>query len=202
MATSKTQDGVSRRDTLRTLASVAGAGGWWVDRLRASAAGQAMLMPPMAAAPQTAAWTPAIFDAHQAATVAVLVELIIPATDTPGARAAHVDRFIDATLAAADTNARDEFLAGLRWLDDRSRALYGRVFLEAAEPQQVNLLTRLAPAAGPSREARGGVDFFSAAKAMTIAGYYSTDIGLRQELGDDGRLMLASFDGCTHPDHQ
>ena len=37
---------------------------------------------------------------------------------------------------------------------------------------------------------------------MTITGYYTTQIGLQQELGDDGKLVLAEFKGCTHPEHQ
>jgi hypothetical protein len=37
---------------------------------------------------------------------------------------------------------------------------------------------------------------------MTITGYYSTEIGLRKELGDDGQLVQAEFTGCTHPEHQ
>jgi len=31
---------------------------------------------------------------------------------------------------------------------------------------------------------------------MTITGYYTTEIGLRQELGDDGRMMLGTFEGA------
>jgi hypothetical protein len=37
---------------------------------------------------------------------------------------------------------------------------------------------------------------------MTISGYYSSEIGLRQELGDDGQLFLLEFKGCDHPEHQ
>jgi hypothetical protein len=47
-----------------------------------------------------------------------------------------------------------------------------------------------------------GVAFFRAIKSMTIAGYYTTEIGLRQELGDDGRMALGAFEGCTHSEHQ
>ena len=35
-----------------------------------------------------------------------------------------------------------------------------------------------------------------AIKSMTITGYYTTEIGLRQELGDDGRMMLGTFEGA------
>jgi hypothetical protein len=37
---------------------------------------------------------------------------------------------------------------------------------------------------------------------MTIDGYYTTEIGLRQELGDNGQLFLPQFAGCDHPEHQ
>ena len=37
---------------------------------------------------------------------------------------------------------------------------------------------------------------------MTIAGYYSTKIGLEQGLGDNGQLFNPTSVGCTHPEHQ
>jgi hypothetical protein len=126
--------------------------------------------------------------------------MIIPATDTPGAKAALVDRFIDGVLQAAQRPERDRFLAGLAWLDTRSTTLFKKPFAAATPAQQTELLTRLS--AEPSTEARTGVAFFNAIKSMTITGYYTSEIGLRQELGDDGQLMLPAFVGCTHPEHQ
>ena len=49
---------------------------------------------------------------------------------------------------------------------------------------------------------RTGTEFFQAIKVMTINGYYTSEIGLRQELGDDGQLFMLQFPGCTHPEHQ
>ena len=43
-------------------------------------------------------WTPQLFDAHQNETVVALTERIIPATDTPGAKAAFVNRCLDRLL--------------------------------------------------------------------------------------------------------
>jgi len=35
-----------------------------------------------------------------------------------------------------------------------------------------------------------------------ITGYYTSEIGLEQELGDDGQVFLAEFPGCQHPQHK
>jgi hypothetical protein len=85
-------------------------------------------------------------------------------------------------------------------MDARSHRLFGREFIDATPANQTDLLTRLA--AANSRESRTGVDFFTAMKSMTITGYYTSEIGLRQELGDDGQLVHAEFTDCTHPEHQ
>jgi Gluconate 2-dehydrogenase subunit 3 len=197
--------GVNRREALRTMASgvgAAAASALWVTELGALAEQRATLTRlTLASAPQAAAaWTPKVLVGPWLETVATMVELIIPTTDTPGARAALVDRFIDGTLDAATPAVRGRFLSGLGWLAGRCNVLFQRSFVEATTAQQIDLLTRLSQSG--SGESAEGVEFFTAIKNMTIAGYYSTEIGLRQELGDSGQLMLARFEGCTHPEHQ
>jgi hypothetical protein len=201
------QQRLSRRDAIRTLA----AGGigvasvpLWVDALSALAREQVPhahpAMPPAAAA--TPAWAPKILNAHQDQTVTTLCELIIPQTDTPGAKAAQVNRFIDGVLKEASAADRASFLEGLAWMDARSKALFGKDVISATPGQQTTLLTRLSSEESGAPEDQAGRDFFRALKSMTITGYYSTEIGLRKELGDDGQLVLAEFKGCTHPEHQ
>ncbi len=200
------QNSVNRRDAIRALATAglgAAAMPLWADTLTALARAQAAHGHPAAAAaaPQ-AAWTPQVFTPRQNETVATLCELIIPETDTPGARAALVNRFIDSVLQAAAPGDRASFLNGLAWLDARSTALFGTDVLGATAAQQTTLLTRLSSAAERAQEEKAGAEFFDALKAMTITGYYTTAIGLRQELGDDGQLVLAEFKGCDHREHQ
>ena len=103
-------------------------------------------------------------------------------------------------LADAPAPERDGFLKGLAWIDTRSRTLFGKDVVSATAAQQTDLLTKLS--ATPSREDRAGIDFFAAIKSMTITGYYTSEIGLHQELGDDGVLAQATFVGCTHTEHQ
>lgn len=193
--------GVDRRVALRTIAAGMGgaASALWVTDLVALADQHTVHAHLLATTPQGSAWTPAVLSAAQLETVGVLVELIIPTTDTPGARTALVDRYVDGVLSTASTRTRTAFIDGLGWLDARSRALHNEAFDKATPEQQVDLLTRLA--ADDSREEAMGVQFFAAIKSMTISGYYSTEIGLREELGNDGVLFLPSYPGCTHSEH-
>jgi hypothetical protein len=57
-----------------------------------------------------------------------------------------------------------------------------------------------APAAVPPED-KPGVDVFRALKAMTCAGYYSSEPGLTQEIGDPGPVFETEFKGCTHKEH-
>ncbi len=197
---------VNRRTALRTLATAgigAAAAPLWIGTLTALAREQAAHVHPAAPAAASAApWTPKVLSARQDETVTSLCELIIPETDTPGAKAALVNRTIDLALASAPPADRASFLAGLAWMDARSTALFATDVRAATPAQQTDLLTRLSSEAGGATEDKTGTDFFAALKSMTIAAYYTTPIGLRQELGDDGQLVLAEFKGCDHPEHQ
>ena len=166
----------------------------WVESLSAFAHQQAHAQTAQAA--MTAQeWTPRILTAPQNELVVALTELIIPQTDTPGAKAARVNRFVDAVLHEAPAAEREAFLRGLAWIDERSQALVKKVFVAATPEQQTALLTENSKGDGV------GGDFFRAIKSMTIDGYYTTEIGLRQELGDSGQLFLVRFEGCNHPEH-
>jgi hypothetical protein len=196
--------GLNRREALRRLgASAIGAAAspLWVQELTALARTHAHAQ--TAAAGMAAdKWTPAVFTARQNDAVVALTELIIPETDTPGAKAAMVNRFIDRVLADAAPAQRNAFLGGLAWIDERSRSEFGTGLEAASVQQQTALLTRLADEENHAAGDAAGVEFFHAIKSMTITGYYSTEIGLRHELGDDGQLMLAEFHGCDHAEHQ
>ncbi len=145
-------------------------------------------------------WTPRTLTAPQNDLVVALTELIIPETDTPGAKAARVNRFVDQVLTDAPPPVRAAFMRGLGWIDSRSRALFKKTFLAASAEQQTALLTRIS--SDVEQEDAIGREFFQAIKGMTINGYYTTEIGLRQELGDSGQLFLLQFQGCDHPEHQ
>jgi hypothetical protein len=195
---------MNRRQAMQSLATGAvgaATAATWVESLSALAHQRAHAHGAQAQA-AAQAWTPRVLNARQNDMVIALTELIIPATDTPGAKAALVNRFIDIVLHEARPADRETFLRGLIWIDERSRALYGKDFLSTTAAEQTALLTRLSTDGNPDKEEPIGREFFEAIKSMTIDGYYTTEIGLRQELGDNGQLFLLQFQGCDHPEHQ
>lgn len=85
-----------------------------------------------------------VLTAGQLALVGTIAEHIIPETDTPGAQAVQVDRFIDEMLASYyPEEERALFLTGLADVDDRARQEHGRDFLECTPEQQLEVLLQL-----------------------------------------------------------
>jgi len=150
----------------------------------------------------TGQWTPAFLTPHQNETVTTLSELIIPKTETAGARAAHVNQFVDTVLADAPSAEREQFLQGLEWVDSRSAARFGVPFIQATPQQQTTLLTVISSTANQAPADRAGVEFFQALKTLTITGYYTSKVGMLEELGDDGVRVFSDYLGCTHPEHK
>lgn len=167
---------MNRRDLIRITASVAGA------------------LPALA---QTTTWKPKLLDAHQNDTVVVLTELIIPATDTPGAKAAQVNRYVDLLLADGPTNERDRFLEGLAFLDSYAIRQHKTPFVKCTAAQQIAMLETFDR--GGDAAVEPGHRFFRMAKQLTSRIYYATEIGFR-ELNKGGRVP--SSYGCSHAEHK
>ena len=140
-------------------------------------------------------WTPRFLDDAELDAVTELAELIIPQTDTPGAKAANVHQYIDFVLSEATEKRQGSFRGGLAWLDERS----GSRFVSLDEQAQIKLLEALS-ADGSSEDERG-VAFFEQIKQLTVEGYYRSRAGMIEELDYDGNSFLGEFEGCTHPEH-
>lgn len=143
-------------------------------------------------------WSPAVLSGHQNDLVVTLSERIIPATDTGGAEAAHVNRFIDAMLADGfPPEDRDRFLSGLDEVDADAESEHGAAFLECTPDQQTALMTTWDEAAfGPDASFdREAPPFFRTMKELTIFGYYTSEIGASQELRFDP--VMGRYEPCV-----
>lgn len=109
-------------------------------------------------AAQGAVWLPRTLSPEQAEMVLIMGEHILPATDTPGARAARVDQYIDAMLTDFyDERARQRFMAGLERVDARARRAFGSSFLQLPPERQLQLSQALNRAAFQDPAARTAV---------------------------------------------
>jgi hypothetical protein len=154
--------------------------------------------------------TPALrlFNSHQNATVSTIAELIIPQTDTPGAKAARVNEFIDLVVADwYDEKERGLFLAGLADVDRRSRNLFARDFVDCEPKQHVEILKELDEELAEWRQTSHGKssrrrstdppedNFFFMMKHLTLVGYYTSEIGVEQEL--HAEIIPSRHAGCA-----
>ena len=142
---------------------------------------------------------------HQNATVIAMTDLIIPETNTPGAKGTRVNEFIDLILTEwANDEERAKFLTGLADVDKQSNELFGKDFVNASPAQQTALLRSIddeamarhgtPPTANPvtthDRQMEG--DFWHVFKRITLSGYYTSEIGFTQE------LKLTIIPGAQH----
>ena len=143
---------------------------------------------------------PVFLDAAQYAATDALAETIIPADDrSPGARGARVADYIDLLLRESPPEMQKAWLAGLASLDRVSRDKGGQPFAKLPPDQALALLTELS-----RNEANPGnplEQFFKDAKDAAIRGYYTSEIGIQQELQYKGNTFVPEFLGCTHPEH-
>lgn len=146
---------------------------------------------------QTAAWKPQALDAHQNDTVIALTDIIIPSTDTPGAKAAQVNRYIDLLLHDGPLSERGRFLEGLSFLDAYAIRKHGEPFVRCTAAQQTAILEAFDK--NETLDVAPGHRFFRMAKQLTSRIYYSTEIGYK-ELNKGGRVP--STFGCRHPEHK
>ena len=146
------------------------------------------------AAARPKALTPAQFQ-----TLDVLVEAIIPADDrSPGAKQARVADYIDLLLSETDPELTLRWIGGLAALEAEAATRFGKAFVTLAAPQVDALLTDI------SRNERAPQTpletFFVMTKTATIQGYYTSEIGIHQEMRYQGNKFLREFTGCQTED--
>ena len=143
--------------------------------------------------PDTATdWSPQFLSAEQDAMVAEVAELIIPATDTPGAKDVMVNRLIDHLLATCySPEDQQRFVVGLTQLEADAEAACGEPFMKLTPEQQTEILTNTEASA----QQEEGTSFFPMIKELTLLGYFTSEPGATQTL--KYQLVYGRYDGCV-----
>lgn len=134
------------------------------------------------------AWTPGdyrlrFFNRQEIELLDRLMEMMIPADEhSPGARAARVSLFADLMVATSNDNLKKAWKSGLQLMRN-----------EAAQSSLEQALAKSA-----LNEGNPGNDlerFFARLKEMTVNGYYTSAIGIHQDLRYQGNTYVQSFPG-------
>ena len=144
---------------------------------------------------------PKFFDKHQYEIITELASLIIPTDETPGAREAKVNEYIDMIVGESPADVKKVYLDGLIWLDKTGNSRHKKKFINLTNQQQAEILTEMSNIKNPTAENELQAKFFKAFKEITIDGFYTSKVGI-EELGYIGNTVLDEFPGCTHPEHQ
>jgi hypothetical protein len=148
------------------------------------------------------------FNAHQNATVTTIAELIIPKTETPGAKEARVNEFIDLIVSDwYDPQERKLFMSGLADVDSRSQRQFSKNFVECQEAQQTETLKALDAEMMDLRKVSkeharrrntlppDTENFFFMMKQLTLIGYYTSEVGFEEELHEE--IIPTRHEGCA-----
>ena len=151
------------------------------DLIKISAA--ALAAPVAAAVPEK----PKFFTPAEFAMLDELTEMIIPTDDhSPGARAAQVAAYIDARVAEAFLpEEKEKWRKGLQSVDGLSQKMHHRAFLDATPTQRTAVLSSM----------EKSDPFFALLKQSTAFAYYTSKIGIHQEMEYKGNVMLNEFVG-------
>lgn len=133
---------------------------------------------------------PVFFQEADFRVVSRIADLIIPATDTPGAIGAGVPMYID-TVIANNKAQQKLVMEGLAWLAQKN-------FIDLPEAGQLAILQPLCDKADAGELKEHPVQFFHMMKNLTADGYYTSQIGLMKELGYSGNTAMAEFPTCMH----
>jgi hypothetical protein len=178
---------VNRRDSLKALSAVAA---------------HALFPSVVAAAAESAAalettgepWSPRWIAPARAAMLEALVDTVLPATDTPGAREARVHVFVDLALRDCYTAEEQQvFVTGLEALAGACQARHGRPF-EACSPDERHALVAPLDAASYAPDTGPRGSFVRILKDLTLVGFFTSRIGATQVLAYEA--VPGGYRGC------
>jgi hypothetical protein len=185
-----------RREWLKTTAAALGASLLPVPAVSTEAPQAEATPPPAQAKPAEAKSAAHFFTPDQHALVEELTETIIPAdSHSGGAKAAKVADLIDQVLRdTLDDTQKALWREGPRLVDLMSRHYSGKSFVDASAEERVAVLTVLSN--NEHMTDLPEVRFFNSLKELTVGAYYTSKIGIHDELEYKGNRILQEYAGC------
>jgi len=138
---------------------------------------------------------PKFFTAHEYATVAVLVDLIIPRDERSGsATEAGVPEFMDFMMI--DQPRRQVAMrGGLALVDRLAVSRVGKNIGGSTDAQRRQLLDAIANTSNTDAGLRPAIAFFNSFRDLTATGFFTSKMGIA-DLQYQGNVFVAEWTGC------
>jgi len=147
------------------------------------------------AATQATPFKPKFFTAHEYATVAVLVDLIIPKDERSGsATDAGVPEFMD-FMMIDQPRRKVAMRGGLAMIDRLATDRFGKRFVNGTDRERRQLLDEIAYTSNPDRGLSQAITFFNSFRDLTASGFWSTKMGVA-DLQYQGNVFVSEWTGC------
>lgn len=144
-------------------------------------------------------WKPEFFNQDQAGIISEIAEIIIPKTDTPGAKDVGVPSFIDKILKDVYSKEEQEFfMSGLSEFDKGAETTYGENFLGLDEEDQKAYVKKVhdeAVSAERNTNPAPKRPFILLVKELTMLGFFTSEPGATQVLQYDA--VPGEYKGCV-----
>lgn len=126
-----------------------------------------------------------------------IAETIIPTTDSPGAKAAKTGEFMTVMVRDSyDEKNQKAFVEGLTKIEEASKKKFSSGFMKITPEQRTTLLKEVDAEMKDymkSKKKYDGPHYFTLMKQLTMLGYFTSEIGMKQALRYDP--VPGKFDG-------
>lgn len=143
-------------------------------------------------------WKPLFLTEEQGLLVSQVSEIIIPKTDTPGAKEAGVPGFIDQMLKEVySKDDQDKFISGLKEFSDEAAKQFGDPFVELDAAKQEEFVKAQHDAAVKAQKETKPAPprpFVLNIKELTMLGYFTSKPGATEVLQYDA--VPGAYKGC------
>lgn len=127
-----------------------------------------------------------LFDQNHVALLDEVADTILPATSTPGAKAAKVGDFMAVMVKDCYTPQDQQvFIKGMEQLNEACRKKQGKPFMKADAKQRTAFLTALDAEQRDymrDKKPESPSHYFRMMKELTLLGYFTSEVGATQAL--------------------
>lgn len=141
-------------------------------------------------------WEPSFLSKDQAILVGEIAETILPQTETSGAKALHLDEFVDLMLKEVFTaKEQTAFTTGLAELAQKCETTSGKSFLDCTAEERLDFLQKEEIALREKSAGASGKPTLLQLKELTLVGFFTSEYVGKEVL--NFQPVPGKFEGCA-----